>query len=127
MDIVVPLNRLKFGHEDGEGINARVVGREDGIAALAANIFANRSDDNPTGLIENLIVKEAGEGFYAFAIENVPPTGWLPLQLRARGYDGPPVKKGKLTSEKGKPAGGRRQSGKVVAKKAAKKAVKKKR
>jgi ParB family chromosome partitioning protein len=30
----------------------------------------------------------------AFAIENVPTTGWLPLQLRGKGYDGPPVKKG---------------------------------
>ncbi len=28
-----------------------------------------------------------------FAIANVPQTGWLPPQLRARGYDGPPVKK----------------------------------
>ena len=29
----------------------------------------------------------------AFALENVPPTGWLPVQLRAKGYDGPPVVK----------------------------------
>lgn len=70
MDIKVPLKMLKFGHEDGEGINARVAGREDGIAALAANIFANRSDDNPSGLIENLIVKEAGEDFYSVANGN---------------------------------------------------------
>jgi hypothetical protein len=31
MDIKVPLKMLKFGHEDGEGINARVAGRDDGI------------------------------------------------------------------------------------------------
>jgi ParB family chromosome partitioning protein len=37
MDLQVPLNRLKFGQEDGAGINARVAGR-DGIAELAANI-----------------------------------------------------------------------------------------
>jgi hypothetical protein len=47
MDIKVPLKMLKFGHEDGEGINARVAGRDDGIAALAANLNAN-------GQIENL-------------------------------------------------------------------------
>ncbi|WP_439399025.1 ParB/RepB/Spo0J family partition protein [Bradyrhizobium sp. PMVTL-01] len=70
MDIKVPLKMLKFGHEDGEGINARVAGREDGIAALAANIFANRSDDNPSGLIENLVVKDSGEGFYSVANGN---------------------------------------------------------
>lgn len=70
MDIKVPLKMLKFGHEDGEGINARVAGREDGIAALAANIFSNRSEDNPSGLIENLIVKDAGEGFYSVANGN---------------------------------------------------------
>lgn len=70
MDIKVPLKMLKFGHEDGEGINARVAGREDGIAALAANIFANRSDVNPSGLIENLVVKDAGEGFYSVANGN---------------------------------------------------------
>jgi ParB family chromosome partitioning protein len=28
-----------------------------------------------------------------FAIANVPTTGWLPPQLRAKGYDGPPVAK----------------------------------
>ena len=39
MHIDVPLNRLKFGQEDGAGINARVVGRLDGIEALAANIL----------------------------------------------------------------------------------------
>jgi ParB family chromosome partitioning protein len=70
MDIKVPLKMLKFGHEDGEGINARVAGREDGIAALAANIFANRSPENPSGLIENLIVKEAGDDFYSVANGN---------------------------------------------------------
>ncbi|MBR0687323.1 transcriptional regulator [Bradyrhizobium manausense] len=68
MDIKVPLKMLKFGHDDGEGINARVVGREEGIAALAANIFANRSEENPSGLIENLIVKDAGGG--AFSVAN---------------------------------------------------------
>ena len=41
MDLQVPLNRLKFGQEDGAGINARVAGRQDGIAELAANIYAN--------------------------------------------------------------------------------------
>lgn len=71
MDLQIPLNKLKFGHEDGEGINARVKGREDGIAELAANIFANRSDDNPSGLIENLIVKEIdGSGYFAVANGN---------------------------------------------------------
>lgn len=70
MDIKVPLNRLKFGHQDGVGINARVAGRDDGIAALAANINANRSDENPSGLIENLIVKDIGDGFYAPANGN---------------------------------------------------------
>jgi ParB family transcriptional regulator, chromosome partitioning protein len=63
MDLQVPLNRLKFGHQDGAGINARVVGREDGIAGLAANIHAN-------GQIENLIVKDAGGGFYSVANGN---------------------------------------------------------
>jgi ParB family chromosome partitioning protein len=63
MDIKVPLKMLKFGHEDGEGINARVAGRDDGIAALAANLNAN-------GQIENLIVKEAGGGFYSVANGN---------------------------------------------------------
>jgi ParB family chromosome partitioning protein len=70
MDMQIPLNRLKFGHEDGEGINARITGRDDGIAALAANIFANRTGDNPSGLIENLIVKEIDDGFYAVANGN---------------------------------------------------------
>jgi ParB family chromosome partitioning protein len=63
MHIDVPLNRLKFGHEDGAGINARVTGRDDGIAALAANLNAN-------GQIENLIVKDAGDGFYSVANGN---------------------------------------------------------
>lgn len=70
MDIKVPLKMLKFGHEDGEGINARVAGREDGIAALAANIFANRSPENPSGLIENLIVKNAEGDFKSVANGN---------------------------------------------------------
>jgi ParB family chromosome partitioning protein len=63
MDLQIPLNKLKFGHEDGEGINARVTGRDDGIAALAANLNAN-------GQIENLIVKDAGGGFYSVANGN---------------------------------------------------------
>jgi hypothetical protein len=40
----------------------------------------------------------------AFAIENVPTTGWLPLQLRAKGYDGPP---------NGKREGGREGQGRA--------------
>lgn len=63
MDIKVPLKMLKFGHEDGEGINARVAGRDDRVAALAANLNAN-------GQIENLIVKDAGDGFYSVANGN---------------------------------------------------------
>lgn len=63
MDLQIPLNKLKFGHEDGEGINARITGRDDGIAALAANIHAN-------GQIENLIVKEIDGGCYAVANGN---------------------------------------------------------
>lgn len=63
MDIQVPLNQLKFGHEDGEGINARVVGRNDDIAALAANLHAR-------GQIENLIVKRNGDGGYSVANGN---------------------------------------------------------
>lgn len=63
MDMIVPLNRLKFGQEDGAGINARVTGRDDGIAELAANIFAR-------GQIENLVVKTCGEGFYSVSNGN---------------------------------------------------------
>lgn len=63
MDIKVPLKMLRFGHEDGEGINARVAGRDDGIAALAANLNAN-------GQIENLIVKEIDGGCFAVANGN---------------------------------------------------------
>jgi ParB family chromosome partitioning protein len=63
MDMQIPLNRLKFGQDDGAGINARVAGRQDGIAELAANLFAQ-------GQIENLIVKDAGEGFYSVANGN---------------------------------------------------------
>jgi ParB family chromosome partitioning protein len=33
-----------------------------------------------------------------FAIANVPKTGWLPPQLRAKGYDGPPNAKGKVVA-----------------------------
>lgn len=63
MDMKIPLNMLRFGHEDGEGINARVTGRDDGIAALAANLNAN-------GQIENLIVKEIDGGLFAVANGN---------------------------------------------------------
>jgi ParB family chromosome partitioning protein len=63
MDIKVPLKMLKFGHEDGEGINARVTGRDDGIAALAVNLRIN-------GQIENLIVKEIDGGCFAVANGN---------------------------------------------------------
>lgn len=70
MDLKIPLNKLKFGHQDGEGINARVAGRDARIAELAANIFANRSKDNPTGLIENLIVKQVDGDCYAVANGN---------------------------------------------------------
>jgi len=63
MDLRIPLNRLKFGQDDGAGINARVTGRDKNIAELAANLFAQ-------GQIENLIVKDAGEGFYAVANGN---------------------------------------------------------
>src|SRR4051794_15462138 len=63
MDLQVPLNRLKFGQDDGAGINARVVGRQDGIAELAANIHAR-------GQIENLVVKACGEGSYSVSNGN---------------------------------------------------------
>ncbi|WP_051052575.1 ParB/RepB/Spo0J family partition protein [Bradyrhizobium liaoningense] len=62
-DLRIPLNRLKFGHEDGAGINARVVGRQEGIAELAANLHAQ-------GQIENLVVKPCGDGFYSVANGN---------------------------------------------------------
>jgi ParB family chromosome partitioning protein len=61
--IDVPLNRLKFGQEDGAGINARVAGRLDGIEALAANLHAN-------GQIEDLIVKRFDEQFYSVSNGN---------------------------------------------------------
>ena len=63
MDLKIALNKLKFGQDDGAGINARVAGREDGIAELAANIIAQ-------GQIENLIVRDVGDGFYAVANGN---------------------------------------------------------
>lgn len=63
MDIQVPLNQLRFGHEDQEAINARVVGRNDDIAALAANLHAR-------GQIENLIVKRNADGGYSVANGN---------------------------------------------------------
>jgi ParB family chromosome partitioning protein len=48
---VIPLDQLKFGHEADPPINARRVGRDDGIAELAASIGAH-------GLITPLKVKE---------------------------------------------------------------------
>jgi len=63
MDIQVPLNQLRFGHEDQEAINARVVGRNDDIAALAANL-------NARGQIENLIVKRNADGGYSVSNGN---------------------------------------------------------
>src|ERR1700722_5987803 len=63
MHIDVPLNRLKFGQEDGAGINARVAGRLDGIEALAANLHAN-------GQIEDLIVKKFDDEFYSVSNGN---------------------------------------------------------
>lgn len=39
----------------------------------------------------------------AFAIVNVPTTGWLPVQLRAKGYDGPPVGKAMKSAAKKPP------------------------
>ncbi|MFA7293777.1 MAG: ParB/RepB/Spo0J family partition protein [Rhodocyclaceae bacterium] len=65
MDFEVPLNRLIFGQEDGAGINARVTGRQDGIAELAANLHAR-------GQIENLVVKRVADrdGFYSVSNGN---------------------------------------------------------
>jgi ParB family chromosome partitioning protein len=63
MDIQVPLNRLHFGHEVGDGINARVAGRLEGIDALAANIFAR-------GQIENLVVYHMFDGDYGVSNGN---------------------------------------------------------
>ncbi|WP_315804056.1 ParB/RepB/Spo0J family partition protein [Bradyrhizobium sp. SZCCHNS3002] len=63
MDLQIPLNKLKFGHEDGEGINARVIGRDARLAELAANLHAH-------GQIENLVVKPMDDGFYSVANGN---------------------------------------------------------
>lgn len=63
MHIDVPLNRLKFGQEDGAGINARVAGRLDGIEALAANLHAN-------GQIEDLIIKKFDDHFFSVSNGN---------------------------------------------------------
>lgn len=63
MEIQVPLNKLHFGHEVGDGINARVSGRQEGIGALAANIFAR-------GLIENLIVYHMFDDHYGVSNGN---------------------------------------------------------
>jgi ParB family chromosome partitioning protein len=55
----------------------------------------------------------------AFAVENVPPTGWLPPQLRAKSYDGPPVKPSKLAVvEGGKAAAANKKPAKAKAAKA---------
>lgn len=59
MEILVPLKNLRFGHDAGD-INARTTGRNDGIEALSANIFAQARTPKLAGrkgLIENLIVK----------------------------------------------------------------------
>jgi ParB family chromosome partitioning protein len=64
----------------------------------------------------------------AFAIANVPTTGWLPPQLRAKGYDGPPVKKGKvvaLPAAKGKAKPPAKKAAPVKRAAAAKKPAKK--
>ena len=45
--------------------------------------------------------KTKGE-IVAFATENVLDTGWLPIQFRAKGYDGPPKAKGILSGGKAK-------------------------
>jgi ParB family chromosome partitioning protein len=74
MDLQVPLNRLKFGQDDGAGINARVAGRDSHIAELAANLHAN-------GQIENLIVKDAGERLL-FRRQRQPAPGGVPDDLR---------------------------------------------
>lgn len=63
MDFEVPLNKLKFGQEDGAGINARVTGRDANIPELAANLHAR-------GQIENLVVKACGGGFYSVSNGN---------------------------------------------------------
>lgn len=63
MDIQVPLKYLKYGQDDGAGINARVVGRDDDIAPLAANILAR-------GQIENLVVKRFDDQYYSVANGN---------------------------------------------------------
>lgn len=56
-----------------------------------------------------------------FAVANVPATGWLPTQLRAKGYDGPPIGKinKALPAAKAKPV-------KAAAKKAAQLVAKRK-
>lgn len=63
MDFQVALNKLKFGQEDGAGINARVAGRLDGIEALAANLYA-------VGQIENLVVKRCDGDFFSVSNGN---------------------------------------------------------
>ena len=67
MDLLVPLNRLIFGHAEGTGINARTTGRDEGIAELAANLHAR-------GQIENLIVMRVSEqhepGDPCYAVSN---------------------------------------------------------
>jgi ParB family chromosome partitioning protein len=72
--------------------------------------------------------KKTKPDIVAFAIENVPTTGWLPLQLRAKGYDGPPNGKPKAAGKaKAAPAKAKKPAKKAAAKKSAKKTSKKKR
>jgi ParB family chromosome partitioning protein len=59
----------------------------------------------------------------AFALENVPPTGWLPVQLRAKGYDGPPVVKAAPAVEAPAPMKKAAAAKKVVKKTSAKPAA----
>ena len=82
--------------------------------ALGADA-ARKQDKNPKGDIAT------------FAIANVPATGWLPEQLRAKGYDGPP--KGKAVIAAAKPVDRKKKPARKAAapKKAAKKSAAKKR
>lgn len=61
----------------------------------------------------------------AFALANVPSTGWLPKQLRAKGYDGPPVKPAAPVAEEPAKSTARRPRSPRPVAKTAKKAVKK--
>lgn len=57
-----------------------------------------------------------------FAVANVPTTGWLPPQLRVKGYDGPPKAKGAAVTPAKKPPAKNKASKPAAKKKAAKKA-----